>query len=141
MSIYLDASVLVALIQDEEDSDAAIRFVDSAPGTLFVSDYARGEVASAISRRFRMGKIERDVARDRLQAFDEWIASAAQSVTTETTDIRMAEQFVRRIVMGVRMPDAIHLAAAQARGMTLATLDNKMAMVAEMLEIETIEPR
>ena len=117
-----------------------MRFVRTAGETLIVSDYARGEVASAISRLFRMGKLELDEARDRLLAFDEWLAAAAGRIATDASDVAQGEQLVRRVVLGVRMPDAIHIAAAQARGLTLATLDRRMAMVTEQLGIQTIEP-
>lgn len=141
MSLYLDASILVAMIQSEGDSEAALSFVGRATQPLIVSDYAKGEVASAISRRFRMGEIELSEAQDLLQAFDEWAVNASQPLTTEASDIQLGAQFIRRITLGIRMPDAVHLAAAQARGMTIVTFDTKMAMVAEMLGIETIEPR
>ena len=128
------------MIQDEGDSEAALSFVARATQPLIVSDYAKGEVASAISRRFRMGEIEVSEAQDLLQAFDEWAIDASQPLATEASDILRAAQFIRRIILGIRMPDAVHLAAAQARGMTVVTFDTKMAMVAEMLGIEVIEP-
>ena len=140
MSVYLDASILVALLQDEAGSDAAVRYVTDISTPMIVSDFARGEVTSAISRRFRTGEIELDKARELLGAMDEWIATAAEAIPTEASDIRLADQFVRRLLLGVRMPDAIHLAAAQARDLTVVTFDKHMAMVAEQLRIDVVTP-
>jgi len=139
LSIYLDASVLVALLQDEGGSSAAIDFVATADRVLIVSEFARGEVASALSRLVRMNMMHPDAAVDRLDAFDEWVATAAQPIPTEAGDIRLATHFVRRFELGLRMPDAIHLASARARHLTLATLDERMKQVAGQLEIETAE--
>ncbi len=138
MSYYLDACVVVALIQDEAGTAAAIQFVSQADDPLIVSDYALGEAASAVSRQFRMGKIELAEAKHRLTLLDEWVAGSAQPIATEASDIRMGAQLVRRIVMGVRLPDAIHLAAAQIRGYRLVTIDRHMASAAEQMGLETV---
>lgn len=138
MTYYLDACVVVALVQEEPGTTAAIQFVSEADDSLVVSDYALGEVASAISRQFRMGKIELPEAKNRLALLDEWVAGSAEPIATEPGDIRMGAQLVRRIVMGVRMPDAIHLAAAQTRGYRLVTIDRHMAMAAEQIGLETV---
>lgn len=136
----MDASVLVALIGVEEGTPAAIAFVNAADESLIVSEFAVGEVASATSRLVRMGKIEIDEGRERLAAFDEWVAAATLPVATTEHDIRLGARLVRQFALGVRMPDAIHLAAAQIRGHTLATMDHRMAMNAEQLRMRVVVP-
>lgn len=135
MSIYLDASMLVALLQEKNGSKAAVELVEAADRILIVSEFARGEVASAMSRLVRMKQIAKEAALERLEALDEWIATAAQPIPTEASDIRLASHYVRRLDLGLRMPDAIHLASAQARNLTLATLDEGMIRVARELGI------
>jgi uncharacterized protein len=135
LSVYLDASLLVAIVNEEENTPKARRFVRSLSERPFVSDFARGEVASAISRLFRMGKIEIDEARNRLEDFDEWLAAVAEPIATEAADVRLAIQFVRQFATGLRMPDAIHLAAAQIRGLRVVTFDQGMSVAAEELRI------
>lgn len=133
--IYLDASVLVALIGAEPATMAAARFVNQAGKALVVSEFAIGEVSSAISRLFRMGRLEMDQGREKLAAFDEWAATATQIVATGEREIRLATQLVRQFGLGIRMPDAIHIATVQARGYMLATRDSHMAIVAERLRL------
>ncbi|MDE8650916.1 type II toxin-antitoxin system VapC family toxin [Novosphingobium album (ex Liu et al. 2023)] len=140
MSHYLDASVLVALLTDELASEKAARFVGEARQPLYVSDFARGEVASAISRLVRMGGLDAADAGERLTAFEEWCATAARPLATEAADIRLAALLVARFALALRMPDAIHLAAAQARSMTLVTLDQRMAEKAAALGIAVVVP-
>lgn len=135
MSIYLDASMLVALLQEKNGSKAAVEIVEAADRILIVSEFARGEVASAMSRLVRMKQIAKEAALERIEALDEWIATAAQPIPTEASDIRLASHYVRRLDLGLRMPDAIHLASAQARNLTLATLDEGMIRVARELGI------
>lgn len=139
MSIYLDASVLVALVITEENTPKALEFVQTVGQRLVVSDYAVGEVSSAVAQSFRTGKIEIEEARRRLAAFDEWVATVADPVATEPADIRLANQYVRAFASKLRMPDAVHLAAARIRGLRIATFDNQMAVAAEMLRIDIHE--
>lgn len=141
MSVYLDASVLVALIGAEDGTQAAIEFVNTATERLLVSDFANGEVSSAVSRLVRTGEIDVAGATERLAAFDEWAAAATRRIPTSDMEIRLAAQLVRQFELGVRMPDAIHLAAAQIHGSTLATLDGRLAMNAEQLRLAYVVPR
>lgn len=124
---------------EEENTVRARAFVRSLQKRPVVSDYARGEVASAISRLFRMGKVEIDEARELLNDLDIWVAAAAEPIPTEAADIRLANQFVRQFVSGLRMPDTIHLAAAQNRGLPVATFDKGMPVAAEELRIPLVQ--
>lgn len=140
MSLYLDASLIVALLLDEADSEATATFLDAAAEPLLISDFTRGEVASAVSRQVRMGVIGADEGEGQLRALEEWIASAGQPVATEASDVRLAALLVARFELGLRMPDVIHLAAAQARGWTIVTLDRPMAATARKLGIAAQVP-
>lgn len=140
MTLYLDACVLVALLGTEDDSEAVRGFVDLAAEPLVVSDFAAGEVASAISRLVRTDKLSMDEANTRLAAFDEWVAGAATPIATEAGDIRLAGRLVRKLWIAIRLPDAVHLAAAQIRSYTLVTLDRRMASAAEQIGLPVVLP-
>lgn len=138
MSISLDASVLVALLGGEGGTEIAQEFVGSATEPLFVSDFAVGEVASAIGRLVRMKDIDSDAATERLAALDEWSDAATVRLETEAADIRLAAEFVRDFALGLRMPDAIHLASARNHGSTFVTMDRRAAEAAGQLRIACI---
>lgn len=127
MSLYLDASVLVALLRNETGTEQAYALVTSATEPLVVSDYAVGEVASTISRYVRTGEMEESAARDRLDAHDEWVRAAAALITTDPVDIQDGARLVRRFELQIKLPDAIHLAACRRRGDRLATFDRRLA--------------
>ena len=140
MSFYLDACVIVALVQNEAGTEAAIKFVSQAEKPLIASAFALGETAAAISRQFRTGKIDLRDAEDRLADLDEWVAASIQPISTEARDIAAGAEIVRQFKLGLRLPDAIHVGAARARDMTLVTLDKAMARAARELGVEVIEP-
>jgi uncharacterized protein len=140
LSHYLDTSVLVPLLREEPFTPAVIAWLAAGPDDLVVSTYANGEVFSAFSRLVRSNEVSVDHAITRLGFFDEWLGSSARAIDTETPDIAAGVQIVRRFEFGLRLPDAIHVAAARARGMTLVTLDRPMAKAARELGVQVVEP-
>src|SRR5580704_9222425 len=61
--VYLDASVLVALLTNDPLTPRADAFMRANTPTLIVSDFAAAEFASAMARRVRTGGITPDEAR------------------------------------------------------------------------------
>ncbi len=133
MNLYLDASVLVALFTQEADSLRARQGVLGA--TLFVSDFAAAEFSAAISRRIRIGDIPSVDAARIISAFDTWTAQSTTRVALATGDGAATIAFVRRFDLGLRTPDALHLAIAQRLGMTLFSFDAKMIAAATALGV------
>ena len=77
MSVYVDASVLVALITVDALTARAEAFLRRHRPSLLVSDFAVAEVSSAIARRVRTGELTSEMARAALATFDAWTARVA----------------------------------------------------------------
>ena len=139
MNLYLDTSVLVALLAPDPLSDRASTFLGTAQDSLVVSDLAAAEFSSAIARLVRMGSMPEDDARARFADFDMWVERVAGRVGVEPTDMRRADLFLRRLDLTLLAPDAIHIAIAQRLNTTLATFDRKMAVSATLLGVKVAE--
>lgn len=124
----------------EASSTAVHAFADTVTENIFISDLAAGELASAVSRRVRMGELSADSARGRLALFDEWIASDTISLSLDNADIRRAAILIRRFDLKLLMPDAIHLALCERHELTLVTLDERLADASQALGIEVVVP-
>lgn len=135
MSLYLDASVLLSIVNDEQPSKAVERFLAEAGTSLWVSEFASAEVASAFSRLVRMGNLTSERAQDGLVAYDGWVAVEANAVDVEGRDVRLATSLVRRFDLMLRAPDALHLAICRRLNATIATLDRRLAVTARALDI------
>jgi uncharacterized protein len=135
-----DASVLVPLFVTEQSSLAVIAMI-ADKGPPVVSDFAIGEVCSAISIRIRRREIQRPEADEVLSDLDLWAENIARRVTTEVADVARATRLVRRFELGLRMPDALTLAIAQRLNMAVATQDRRQAAAAEALGLQLIQPR
>jgi len=72
VSLYLDASVLVALFVIDPASARAAAFLASHPAIILVSDFGAAEFSSALARRVRMRDLTRGDGLLALEHFDTW---------------------------------------------------------------------
>jgi predicted nucleic acid-binding protein len=135
VSFYLDASAVLPTLVAEAGSDRVIRFLRETTAPLVVSDFAAAEVASALARLTRLALLARDAAHRHLADFDLWRAGFTQTIDVQTPDARLANLIVRRFELGLRAPDALHLAVCRRAGATLVTLDRRLAAAARMLDL------
>ncbi|MFM9973953.1 MAG: type II toxin-antitoxin system VapC family toxin [Beijerinckiaceae bacterium] len=137
--MFCDASILVPLFVTEPSSMAVMAMMGNE-GKPVISDFAIGEVCSAISIRLRRREIERAEADEIVSDLDLWAEQKAHRVVTETSDIIHATRLVRRFDLGLRMPDALTLAIAQRHNIPLATQDVRQAAAATALGLRVITP-
>ncbi len=135
MRLYLDTSALVALFVNDAHSDNVMRLIRADDTDLMVSDFARAEFAAVIGRMVRTRAFSLDEARVIFRTFDAWADDLTGAVTTEANDITDTEAILRRLDLGLRAPDALHIAIVRRVGATLATFDNRMADAARALAL------
>ena len=126
VTVYLDASVLVALFTPDpfsERADALLRAEDALP---LVSDFAAAELASAVARRVRRREFNPSNARTVFSNFDMWAARLGPRIRTQAADIVGTESLLRRLDLPLRTPDALHICIAQRLSAMLATFDRQL---------------
>ncbi len=136
MTVYLDASVLVALFTNDTLTARAETFLRANPLVLIISDFAAAEFSSVIARHVRTKDITKDDARTAFSNLDTWIARTAQRALISTPDIITAQDHLRRLDLNLRTADALNIAIAQRLGAPLVTFDKKMAAVARSVGAE-----
>lgn len=138
---YLDASVLVSLLLEETSSGTVGRRIAEVELPLLVSDFAAAEVSSAISLAVRQGRETAANGASRLSDFDDWRSAAPTiPIDLDPDDVRMADQIVRAFELGLKAPDALHIATAQRLNARLITLDRRLLRAASALGVEAISP-
>ena len=140
MSVYLDASVILAMLIEETATQAMVSFLAVNDEPLIVSEFAAAEVASGISRLVRMGALEVSDGQARLADFDAWRGSNTDDLDIQAPDARLASTFVRRFDLGLRAPDGLHAALCRRSGHVLVTLDRRLARAAEALGVRVLVP-
>ena len=134
--LYLDASSIVTIFVEEPETQTIVDIVTACDTPPIVSDFAAGEVASAISRRLRERSFTETEARALLGQFDRWCRYATRVVEITSEDVSRAIALVRRFDLKLRMPDALHLAVAESRSAQLLTRDGLMGDAARLLGID-----
>jgi uncharacterized protein len=131
----IDTSALVPLFVQEARTAQVRSFVTQADAALVVSDLARAEFASAIARRWRMREFSEGQAGRYFAIFDDWIIANAETASISDTDLQRANNWIRRLVLNLRAPDAIHLAICHRLQATILTFDTEMGQAARNLDI------
>lgn len=127
-ALYLDSSALVKLINQEPESEALVRFLNTRPDQVS-SALARVEVVRAARSRDPEAVAKARVLLEalRLIRLDDEILDAAGDID----------------VPGLRSLDAIHVASAVMLGGTLTALvtyDRRMAAAARLLGLAVVAP-
>ncbi|MBU1337421.1 MAG: type II toxin-antitoxin system VapC family toxin [Alphaproteobacteria bacterium] len=136
MSFYLDASAILPILVEEAASATVDAFVSGLGEPLVVSALAACETASAVSRLVRTGRLNANEARALLDSFDAWRATSAMPAQLAPSDVEVADLYVRRFDLMLRMPDALHIAICRRERHVLVTLDRRMAEAARVLGVE-----
>lgn len=128
--VYLDASALVKLFVPEPESDALNDALEGA-GDVVVSDLALTEMASALGRRMREGRISAAEAR-RLQREAAKLAGLCRHVELTPPIHRRAERLLLSSRdVPLRALDALHVASAlDVDAATIATFDPRLRAAA-----------
>lgn len=134
MSHYLDASALVSIFYEDAHSGTALAQLGGMQ-RLLVSDFAAAEFAAAIARLHRMARLDVGEAEAIFSNFDRWNGSRTVRVGAMPPDMATAAQLVRRLALGLRAPDALHIAIAGRVRATLVTFDQRMAAAARSLGV------
>lgn len=138
LNCYLDTSVLISLFVDDAHSQRAREILLARP-QLLISDFGAAEFASAIAGLCRTGALPDFTRLNFYHDFDDWCARATRRILLTGDDIKMAESWLRKKGLGIRTPDAMHLAIIQRNRAILATFDKKMALAADKLGLECVE--
>jgi predicted nucleic acid-binding protein len=106
VDLYLDASVVVALIARDAFTFRADSYLRAVAPVLIVGDFAAAEFASAVARPVRMREISQSIARATFAALDAWMMRSTERAETTTADVATAAIALRRLGVPLRTADA-----------------------------------
>jgi predicted nucleic acid-binding protein len=130
---------MLPILIKEPASAAVDTFMSTVQQQLWVSDFAAAEVASALSRLVRTGRLQATDGAARLSDFDVWRTAMTKPAEIHAVDVRLAAAYVRRFELALRVPDALHLAVARRLDVPLVTLDRRLATAARELGVAVEE--
>ena len=129
---YLDISFVTPYYLNESSSEAVASALDALPtGQLVVSDWTLAEFASVLARHVRMQALSQQSVETTLRLFVQDAHTAMRLVEPVRRDFTLARGMLMRPALGLRTPDALHLAIAANRNLTLYTLDKTLVRAAQ----------
>ncbi|WP_288587969.1 type II toxin-antitoxin system VapC family toxin [uncultured Methylobacterium sp.] len=138
--VYCDTNILVPVFVDEAQS-ARIEAWFGSPGIdPVVSDLVVLEFSATISRLVRERLLDDGEARAINGKFDAWCKARVRPLTITRKIFALARTIVEDAALGVRGPDALHLALLQVTGLPFATFDARLRRAADTIGLATLEP-
>lgn len=126
--IYMDSSVLIALLAQENSADDLKRWLAAESGQLFTALWTRTELASALSIKARRGELSQQQVMQLLEEFELWAVSGVQLLNVDNRDFAHAAALCAKVKAKLRSGDALHLTVALRHQMShVATLDRDMS--------------
>lgn len=135
--VYLDTSVVVALLVPEPRSADVQSWFASLDGVPVGSDWLLSEFASAVAIKLRRGELTEAHARRVHKEFGLLVSSGLRLIPVSRAAFLQAAELAKQYRHGLRAADALHLAVAlEAGANSVASLDGVMASNAKRLKLK-----
>lgn len=126
--VYVDTSVIIALLTLEPGSAAAMRWYASLDDAPLSAEWCITETASALAVKRRTGQLADADSAAAGEAFERMLAGGLRTVPVTRSTFESAAQLCGAPGSELRAGDALHLAAALEAGAThFATFASRQA--------------
>jgi len=130
---YLDASALLPLFLADEHTERMRRRVAPSQPPVAASLFGVAECGAVVASRVRGRILSPSEGARLLRTMDAWLDSMATLHRVDNADHEEAAALTRRFDLGLRAPDALHLAICRRLGTALLTVDARQAEAARRL--------
>ena len=132
--IYLDSSVVVALLTPEERSAQALDWFAQSREPLISSDWLITETHSALGIKQRYHGLSSEARQAAGEQFERLLQGGVELRSLDRDRFRQAAELLQDSALGLRAGDALHLAVAlHSRCTRLASFDGRMQQAAAAL--------
>lgn len=137
--VYVDTSVLVALIVNEPASDGVAAWYAGVRADLASATWCVTEFGSALGLKQRTAQLDATQAENAWKRFERLVANDLRLLPVDAVDFHRAAMLTLDAASGMRAGDALHLASAERAGAkAIATLDRTMAKTAQGLRLKPV---
>ena len=132
--IYVDTSVVVALLTREERSAQALEWLEQCREPLISSDWLITETHSALGIKQRHHGLSPQARQAAAEQFERLLRGGIELRSLDRGRFRQAAELLQNPGLGLRASDALHLAVAlHSRCSRLASFDGRMQQAATAL--------
>lgn len=134
MTAYVDTSVILTLALLDNGAEQTLALLASLDELPAYSDFGFGEGVSGVGLRVRQRLLTAAEGALSIEGLGELLARWRR-VPLESQDIARATGYLRHFELGLRLPDALHIAIAARLGFELITADRRQADAARALGV------
>lgn len=133
--VYLDTSFVTPYYLNETSSAAVASVLQGlGVGQLVLSAWTQTEFASLLARKLRMGELTPSQAQQVMSSFEQDLQTSLLVIEPAGRDFVAASALcLRDPALGLRGPDALHLAVATNHNLPIYTLDKTFIHAATAL--------
>ena len=125
--VYVDTSVLVALLTNEASAGRIAQWYGKETRTLVSGDWCVTEFASALALKERTGQLTRKQSNAAWTLFNEFCGGSLRLMPLDRELFAQSAHLVRESKNGLRAGDALHLALAlHIQAEAFFTLDTRL---------------
>lgn len=137
--VYVDTSVLVALLTNETTASRIAQWYANETRTLISGDWCVTEFASALALKERTGQLNRKQGNAAWKLFSEFCGSSLRLLPLDREVYAHAAHLVRDSKNGLRAGDALHLALAlHVKAEAFFTLDARLGISAQQCKLAPV---
>jgi predicted nucleic acid-binding protein len=136
---YLDTSLLVAALTPEPRTVELQQWLGQQdPDELAISDWVVAEFSAALAAKLRAGRVDVSERAAALAGFAQLCAGNFTILPLSRAHFQMAARFADQHTLGLRAPDALHVALCLDQGAILCTLDRPLSEACAPLGISAM---
>ena len=126
--LYLDTSLLVAALTPEARTIELQQWLgQQKPDELVISDWVVAEFSAALAAKLRAGRVNVSERAAALAGFGQLCVGSFTILPLSRAHFQMAARFADQHTLGLRAPDALHVALCLDLGAVLCTLDRPLS--------------
>jgi uncharacterized protein len=134
--IYLDTSLVVALLTPEARSPQALDWFEHCRDPLISSDWLIAETHSALGIKQRHHGLSPEGRKAAGEQFERLLQAGVELRSLDRSRFRQAAELLQDPALGLRAGDALHLAIAlHSRCTQLASFDDRVQQAAAVLGV------
>lgn len=137
--IYLDTSVVVSALVPDAYTDLVRRWLEHQDEPLAISRWVEAEFSSACAKNVRLGAMSRQAQSAARDAFNDLIEGEVDVLSIPEVAFVIASVMADRSDLGLRAPDALHLALARVNHVPIATNDRRLVAAAPGFGVTAVD--